>query len=117
EVTSALDAGHEHGARAVDLDGAVVGSERLAHVWLRLVLLERERPPLVRALVHLRVLALRDGDGAEVLLGLPGLDEEPAGPHRAVHEVGVVADGIAVLTAGTGELHRADARAGATVEG
>ena len=56
------------------------------------------------------VRPLRDGHGGEVELALPGFVQEPLGPHRDIHEVRVISDGIAVPRPAAVELHRADAR-------
>ena len=117
QVAGPVEGGDQHRAGPVDLDRAVAGPERLHDVRLGAVLVEGEGRAPVGAVVGHRVLALRDRDRAEVVVVLAGLDQEPSGPHRAVHEVGVVADRVAVLGAEPGELHGADPGAAAAVHG
>ena len=67
-------------------------------------------PP--KLLARADAATLMHGDRAEVLGGLPRLEQEAAGPHRDVHEVRVVADRVPVLPAGARERHGPDPRPG-----
>ncbi len=108
QVAGPFDRGDQHGAGPVDLDGAVGPAEGIDDIGSVEVLLQGERPAAERPRVGHGVLALCDGHRSQVFGALAGLGEEALGPHRDVHEVGAVADRIAVLAAPTGEFHAAD---------
>ena len=76
EIAGRVQRRDDHRARAVDLDRAVGHTERLGDVRRGKVRLDRVRRPQVRALVLLRVLALRDRHRREVFFGLAGLDRK-----------------------------------------
>ena len=110
EVARPLERGHDERARAVDLDRAVVGAERLDHERRR----EVRRPRVERPATHAparspprtRAARPRRRRGRRPLARL---EQEAVGPHRDVHEVGVVADRVAARRAAAVELHGADA--------
>ena len=112
QVAGPLARGDQHGAGSVHLDRAVRAAKRLDHVRRLEVLLAGQRPAAESARVARGELALRDGDGSQVLRVLTGLGEEALRPHCDVHEVRAVADRVAVLPAAAGELHAAHPRAG-----
>ena len=112
EVAGPLERRDEHGAGAVDLDGAVAaekGRPRRAPSSM----LEGERLATEGAWVRYGVLALCH---APPRRGRASPDRSRARKRWAhiadVHHVGAIADRIAVLPPTAGELHGADPRAG-----
>ena len=103
-------------AASVDLDRAIGDAERLRHVGRGRVLGVRERCSQVRALVVLGPRALRDGDRGEVVLALPGVDQEPARPQRDEVDVRGEPDGIAEVGGRPGRAVRAHPGATASVQ-
>ena len=116
EVARRVERGDDHRARAVDLDRAVGHAERLGDVGRGEVRLDRVRRAQIGALVLLRVRALRDRDGREVVFGLAGLDQEAPRPQRDVVHVGGEAHRVPEVGRRAGRAVGADARAAAAVE-
>ena len=115
QISRAIERAHQDCARAVDLARAVRRPEGLDHQRGRQVRLEIERPATDRSLVALRVLPLCQHDRRELALALAGFVQVTLRPHRHVHQVGLVADRVAVGPAKTGKVHGSDPRAGAPV--